>query len=79
MTAQLPPAQLLALLRKPAERLMARDAADLAAGLGPAAPWLLCDEVLPRLGDEHPAFAALPRPYRPPPTRVSAPSPCLRV
>ncbi|HYT91576.1 MAG TPA: hypothetical protein VEL76_22880 [Gemmataceae bacterium] len=65
MTAQLPPGRLLELFRKPVDRLTARDAADLAGHLGPAAPWLLPDALLPRLADEAPAFASLPRPYRP--------------
>jgi hypothetical protein len=65
MTAQLPPSQLLRLFQTPADQLTARDAADLIENLGPAAPWLLRDEVLPLLAEEHPRFASLPSPYRP--------------
>lgn len=56
---------LLKLLRTPLTELRAMDADDLAVGLGPAAPWLLRDEVLVRLAEEEPRFARLPKPYRP--------------
>ncbi len=65
MTAHHHSSQLLRLFQSPADQLTARDAADLIEHLGPAAPWLLRDEVLPLLAEEHPSFSSLPRPYRP--------------